>query len=277
MNNLSLIIFTLFIQTSVGIFATTLFNIWINKKEMLDIPLIILSTCLGLIILGLISAMAHLGNPRNAPHAVSNITHSWLSREIVTINLFAVSMVLLWIVTFADFQKGLFLIETVSLILGILTIWAMSRVYLLKVVPVWNSIATPMDFFGTALLTGSVASAVLNGVISDMVYEPSLTLFIFSCLGLCLKIAAIFLTLSLQHRSKNLFWYTSLRNKNKVHLFTYVFRAGLYITGVALFAAPNMGLTNQSSICLLISFCVILIIEIWNRFCFYDSFCRLGL
>ena len=277
MNNLSLIIFTLFIQTSVGIFATTLFNIWINKKEMLDIPLIILSTCLGLIILGLISAMAHLGNPRNAPHAVSNITHSWLSREIVTINLFSVSLVLLWIVTFADFQKGLFLIETVSLILGIVTILTMSRVYRLKIVPVWNSIATPMDFFGTALLTGSLASAVLNGVISDMVYEPSLTLFIFSCLGLCLKIAAIFLTLSLQHRSKNLFWYTSLRNKNKAHLFTYVFRAGLYITGVALFAAPNMGLTNQSSIYLLISFCVILIIEIWNRFCFYDSFCRLGL
>ena len=245
MNNLSLIIFTLLIQTSVGIFSTTLFNIWINKKEMLDIPLIILSICLGLIILALISAMAHLGNPRNSPHAVSNITHSWLSREIVTINLFAVSMVLLWIYTFADFQKGLLVIETVSLIFGILIVLTMSRVYRLKAVPVWNSIATSMDFFGTVLLAGSVTSAVLNWVISDKVYAPCLTLMMFSCAGFCLKIAAIFVTISIQKRSKNLFWYASLRAKINGHTSTYAVRAGLYIIGVALFAAANMGMTDQ--------------------------------
>ena len=277
MNNLSLIIFTILIQTSVGIFSTTLFNIWINKKEMIDIPLIILSICLGLIILGLISAMAHLGNPRNAPRAVSNITHSWLSREIVTTNIFAVSIVLLWIVTFADVQKGLFLIETVSLILGISTIFTMSRVYRLKVVPVWDSIATPMDFFGTALLAGSVASAVLNWVISDKVYSPCLTFLIFSGFGLCLKIASIFTTISIQHSSKTLFWYASLRNKFKGQTLAHVFRAGLYTTGVAIFAAANIGLTDQPIIFLLISFCIITLTEIWNRFCFYDSFCRLGL
>ncbi len=277
MNNLSLIIFTLLIQTAVGIFSTTLFNIWINKKEMLDIPLIILSICLGLIILGLISAMAHLGNPRNAPHAISNITKSWLSREIVTINLFAMSIVILWIYTFTDFQKGRFLIETISLILGILTLLTMSRVYSLKIVPVWNSIATPMDFFGTALLAGSVASAVINWFISDKVYEPCLTLLIFSGLGLCLKIAAIFTTISIQHSSKTLFRYTSQRNKFKGQTLAHVFRSGLYIIGVALFAAANIGLTDHPIIFLLISFCIIALTEIWNRFCFYDSFCRLGL
>ena len=80
MHNLSLVIFTLLIQTSVGIFGTTIFNIWINNNGMVQIPLIILSTCLGLITLALISAMAHLGNPRKAPHAILNITHSWLSQ-----------------------------------------------------------------------------------------------------------------------------------------------------------------------------------------------------
>ena len=277
MHNISLIIFTLLIQTSVGIFLTTLFNLWINKKEMLDISVIILSTCLGLIILGLISAMAHLGNPKNAPHAISNISHSWLSREIVIINAFAFSLVILWVFRFMGFQENFLIIEMASLISGILTIWAMSRVYLLKVVPVWNSIATPMDFCGTALLTGSVASAVLNGVISDVVYESSLPFLIFSCLGLCLKIAAIFTTILIQQKSKTLFWYASQQNKFKGLTLTHVFRAGLYISGVALFAAANMGLTDQPIIFLRISFCIIALTEIWNRFCFYDSFCRLGL
>ena len=277
MHNLSLVIFTLLIQTSVGILGTAIFNIWRNKNGMVQIPLIILSTCLGLIALALISAMAHLGNPRKAPHAVLNITHSWLSREIVSINLFAISIVLLWGLTFIGFQKGAFVFQITSLILGILTISTMSQVYYLRAVPVWNSIATPMDFFGTALLAGGIAWAVLNLFISDRVSTPGLTFFMFPYLGLCCKIFAISSTISVQKRSKNLFWYASLRAKINAHTSTYAVRAGLYIIGAALFAAANMGMTDQPAFFLLISFAVICLTEIWNRFCFYDSFCRLGL
>lgn len=277
MHNLSLVIFTLLIQTSVGIFGTAIFNIWINKNGMVQIPLIILSTCLGLIALALISAMAHLGNPRKAPHAILNITHSWLSREIVSINLFTISIALLWILTFIGFQKGRFVIEIASLILGILTISTMSQVYRLRAVPVWNNIATSMDFFGTALLAGGVASAVLNLFISDKAFTPGLTFLMFSCLGLCFKIFAISSTISVQKRSKNLFWYASLRAKINGHTSTYALRAGLYTIGVALFAAANMGMADQPGFFLMTSFAVICLTEIWNRFCFYDSFCRLGL
>ena len=277
MHNLSLVIFTLLIQTSVGIFGTTIFNIWINNNGMVQIPLIILSTCLGLITLALISAMAHLGNPRKAPHAILNITHSWLSREIVSINLFAISIALLWILTFIGFQKGAFVFQITSLILGILTISTMSRVYYLKAVPVWNNIATSMDFFGTALLAGGVASAVLNLFISDKAFASCLTFLIFSCLGLCFKIFAISSTISVQKRSKNLFWYASLRAKINGHTLTYALRAGLYIIGVVLFAVANMGMMDQPLFFLLTSSAVICLTEIWNRFCFYDSFCRLGL
>ncbi|MBT3175642.1 MAG: dimethyl sulfoxide reductase anchor subunit [Desulfobacula sp.] len=277
MNNISLIIFTLLIQTSVGIFSTTILNIWINKTGIIDIPLIILSTCLGLLILGLISAMAHLGNPKNAPHAVANMTHSWLSREIVTTNLFAVGILLLWIYTIADLKKGLFFIETVTLIFGISAIFTMSRVYLLKAVPVWDSIATPIDFFGTVLLTGSVVSAILNGFILDKVYEPNLTLLTISSLGLCLKLTALFVTIRVQKQSKNLVWYKSFRDKIDTQTLIYVIRAGLYILGAALFTAADMGMTGHSIFFVFISFGVIMLTEIWNRFCFYDSFCRIGL
>ena len=153
----------------------------------------------------------------------------------------------------------------------------MSCVYRLKTVPLWNTIATPLDFFGTALLTGPVALAVLNRFVLDTVYESCLLLLICSNLGLCLKLTALFVRLKVQRRSKDLFWYKTLRNKADAKIPIYVFQACLYITGVALFAMAFTGLTSQASICLLLSFCVILIIDMWNRFCFYDSFCRLGL
>ncbi|MFK5952927.1 MAG: dimethyl sulfoxide reductase anchor subunit, partial [Desulfobacterium sp.] len=188
MHNLSLIIFTLMIQTSVGVFGASIFNSWINKTEIVQIPLIILSTCLGFIALGLISATAHLGNLKHAHHAVFNIKSSWLSREIISINLFGASVVLLWILTFSGFQKGLFIIETASIILGILTVSTMGQVYRLRTVPVWNSIATPLDFFGSTLLTGGVVSGTLNLLISGKTYSPCLIFLMCSFIGLCLKI-----------------------------------------------------------------------------------------
>jgi anaerobic dimethyl sulfoxide reductase subunit C len=277
MHNISLVIFTLSIQTSVGIFGATLFNIHVMGDAMVQTPLAILSTCLALVALGLISAMAHLANPKRAPHAVSNISHSWLSREIVTINLFAAGIVLLWIYTFADLKKGLFFIEAATLIFGISAIFTMSRVYRLKAVPVWNSIATPIDFFGTLLLLSSAASTILNKFVLEKIYEPSLTLLMILSLGLCLKVAAIFLTRSIQHRSKNQFWYKSSRDKVDAQTSTHLLRAGLYITFVTLFSAADLAMTDFSIFFVLISFGVIMIIETWNRFCFYDSFCRIGL
>jgi len=87
MHNASLVIFTLCIQISVGILAATRIHIWSGKGLATPVSFTVISTCLGLIIVGLISAVAHLGNPKNAPHALSNITRSWLSREISAVNL----------------------------------------------------------------------------------------------------------------------------------------------------------------------------------------------
>ncbi len=277
MHNLSLIGFTLLIQICVGVFGTTLFNIWISKNGILHIPFITLSVCLGLIVLGLIFAMAHLGNPKNAPYALSNITRSWLSREIVSINLLASCIGLLWGMTWLGVLNGLFFIEIATLISGIFAVWTMSKVYALRTVPVWNHLSTPIDFFGTALISGGIASATLNLIIPDHMSIPGVTFLIFSCLGLVCKIISISLKISIQQHSKTKFWYASSRAKSSGHASTYVVLLFLYTLGFFVFVAANNGRVENQLPLLLLSLSINLLTEIWNRFRFYDSFCRLGL
>ena len=107
MNKASLVMFTLLIQISVGVLAATLFHLCIRTGGMGPIPVSVLSICLGLIVAGLLSAMVHLKNPKNAPHAVSNIRRSWLSREIMAVSLLACGIGLLWILTWLGIFRGL--------------------------------------------------------------------------------------------------------------------------------------------------------------------------
>lgn len=285
MRDFPLVVFTLLVQISAGIMGTTLMNIWTGSGGVFHIPFNILSTCLGLMILGLISALAHLGNPGKALHAVSNSGRSWLSREIVFIGLLIFCISVLWVLTGAGFQKNLFLIEAASLIIGISTVWTMSQVYGLKTVPAWNHMSTAIDFFGTALLSGAVASQALDQLMSDK--APGLVFLICSCLGLVCKIASICFTLSNRQRSKNLFWYASSRAGTSGKAATYTALSCLYTMGFFLFAAGSIdgswlswdcpGRTGQPLFLIILSLIVILVTEIWHRFCFYDSFCRVGL
>lgn len=276
MHNAGLVFFTLLIQIAVGIFGSTLFTVWTATNGVVHMPLIILSVCLALIFLGLISAMTHLGNPRNAPHAIVNITHSWLSREIVAIHLFAMGILLIWMYTVLDIQQGLFIFEIATLISGIGAVLAMGKVYRLRTVPVWNHIATPLDFWGTAVLTGNVASAVLNGFISENGQSPDSGSLILWVLGLGLKLFSLFARGSVQKRSTPLFWYASIRKKTCGKISTHVIQACLYTLAVAVSGAGSRGMISPPDLFVTAALAVLLATEIWNRFLFYDAFGRLG-
>ncbi len=284
MNKFSLVFFTLLIQISVGIMCATFINILVNlvgiqtnHNGIVHIPFIILLTCLGLIIPGLISAMAHLGNPKKAPYALSNISCSWLSREIISVNMFAAGTGLLCVLTWFELLKGLFFIEIASLIFGIFAVWTMSQVYALRTIPVWNHISTSIDFFGTVLLSGGVSGSALDLFVSGNTSEPCITFLICSFSGFICKIFAIYLTISIQKRSKMQFWYASSRAKSTGRMTTYVVLVFFYFLGSALFAAAHLTWNHHPLFFLIPSLGIILMAEIWQRFRFYDSFCRLGL
>lgn len=110
----------------------------------------------------LIASLFHLGNPINAPHAITNLATSWLSREIVFDLTFAA---LALIFAFMQWRKvGSFAIRNIiawiAAIEGLALIYVMSNAYMLPTEPSWNTLATPVSFYSTTFLLGALAMGV---------------------------------------------------------------------------------------------------------------------
>jgi anaerobic dimethyl sulfoxide reductase subunit C (anchor subunit) len=111
------------------------------------------------IVLALVASLFHLGNPINAPRAVSNLSSSWLSREILFGVVFAILAVVFAVMQWR--KIGPFstrnIIAWVAALLGLVLVYCESRIYMIQTVPVWDSLATPVSFFATTGLLGSLA------------------------------------------------------------------------------------------------------------------------
>lgn len=111
------------------------------------------------LVLGLIASFFHLGNPLNAYNAIGNLGSSWLSREIFCGVAFAVVggifAVLQWRKIGSASQRNL--VAVVAALIGLAMIFSMANVYLLRTVPVWNMLTTPVSFFVTTFLLGALA------------------------------------------------------------------------------------------------------------------------
>ncbi len=154
----ALILFTILTQMSVGAFVVLgLVHTYALRKagpeqadQLSDRALLAIGPVL---VLGLIGSFGHLGNPLNAPRAITNLGTSWLSREI----FFSVAFVVVggvfalmqWrkLSTFAVRN----LVAWVAAVLGLIAVLSMSQVYMLRTVPVWNTSIVQFGFFSTTV------------------------------------------------------------------------------------------------------------------------------
>jgi anaerobic dimethyl sulfoxide reductase subunit C (anchor subunit) len=159
-----LIVFTILMQMAVGaLLVLELAHVYVARKSsaaeadrMTDRVLLPLIVLVGV---ALVASLLHLGNYMNAPKAINNLATSWLSREIA----FSVGFGLLGVI-FVAFQwfkwangkvRGFF--GVLAAIAGVGLIYVMSRSYMLPTQPAWNSLATPVSFYATSLLLGSLS------------------------------------------------------------------------------------------------------------------------
>lgn len=162
-----LILFTILGQMAVGSFIVLgIAHYFANRKygaeqadRLADRALLGIWPVLGL---ALLASLLHLGNPLNAPRAISNLATSWLSREILTSVLFfglgVVFAFLQWRkLGSASLRNAL---AWLASLVGLVLVYAMSQVYSLAAQPAWNSLATPVSFFVTTFLLGSLAVGV---------------------------------------------------------------------------------------------------------------------
>jgi len=89
MHNWSLVCFTLFTQSAIGLVWVSVMGRWFGGGTRADFTIWPISIALSLTGLGLYAALAHLTKPRLAPNALRNLTSSWLSREVLLVQAFA--------------------------------------------------------------------------------------------------------------------------------------------------------------------------------------------
>ena len=164
----SLVFFTTLSQWSVGIIVCltwlTCFsdNVAIFIKTGLSPGNPVL---LALLLIGVAttSSFLHLGNPSNAPKALNNLSGSWLSREILAIGIYSLSLIVVfgfgWVT--GDSKISGYLLAP-SLIAGLFLLWAMARVYIIPTIPAWDSWYTPLSFATTSLSLGLITFLLLN-------------------------------------------------------------------------------------------------------------------
>lgn len=164
----ALIAFTILSQMAVGSFIVLgVVYFFVNRKwgeaeadRFSDRALLAIGPVL---VLGTLASLFHLGNPLNAYRAIANIGNSWLSREILTnllfIGLGAVFAFMQWRKVGTPALRNA--IAVLAALVGLVLVYSMSQVYMLRTAPAWNTVATPITFFTTTFLLGTLAVGAL--------------------------------------------------------------------------------------------------------------------
>lgn len=154
----SLVAFTVLGQTAVGLFWVQAVVGWMvpGADAGLGGSRLLVGALMGA---AGIAALLHLGTPRNAWLAMSNLRTSWLSREVLAGALFTAG----WVV--AAPARGVLpagaggVATVLTALLGAGLVYAMARVYRLRAVPAWDTGLTTASFFLTAASAGALLAA----------------------------------------------------------------------------------------------------------------------
>jgi anaerobic dimethyl sulfoxide reductase subunit C (anchor subunit) len=163
LSELPLVIFTIIAQMSVGSFVVLglihLFGARAGRDVIDKVSDPALYAIGPILVLGLLASIMHLGTPIRAVNALRHLDSSWLSREILFGLLFAAiggafafCQGFKWLTP--RFRQGL---AGLAALVGLALVGVMSMVYMLPTVPAWDSWATPVRFFTTTFLLGSLA------------------------------------------------------------------------------------------------------------------------
>ncbi len=177
----ALVAFTLLMQASVGVLlVVSAFHPLVSRGTThapvrpFDVPLVVAVAAAAL---ALLVSLAHLGQPRHAWLAIANVRTSWLSREIGGALIFTAAMGSLAAVSRGESSPPAMrlILSVLAIALGLATVYAMSRLYMVPAQPAWNRIATPLGFLATTLVLGALvvlATAGVPGIQATRYFQP---------------------------------------------------------------------------------------------------------
>jgi anaerobic dimethyl sulfoxide reductase subunit C (anchor subunit) len=272
--DLSLICFTLLTQSAVGLVFAGTIGQWLEETVQADMALRTPVMALGLTAMGLVAALTHLARLQRAPHALRNPADSWLSREVFLVPMFALALALTIAAHGLGNSTTLVILECTALCLGSAALWAMTGVYLIKTVPVWNTRATILEFIGSALLLGGALSITVSSLGSAFGWGPAFMVAATGmCLGLLLKLSAIRPGIAAEHLACVRLWYPPPAMVMSAAQ-SRVMRLVLNGLGIALVIA---GAAKDFQLELFTGLFILFAAEVAGRLRFYRLYGRIGL
>jgi anaerobic dimethyl sulfoxide reductase subunit C (anchor subunit) len=164
----TLIFFTLIVQMCVGAFffrEIMLPQKSQNNPALQKLKYSMLLVLLALMIVAVILSFFHLGKPGNAIYSINNLRASWLSQEILMLSVFTVLLALTTFISRRNPGKSILLrfISILTMIAGWMLIYSMAMIYMMKTIPVWNSVTTMLEFISCSLILGGMLLVSLSG------------------------------------------------------------------------------------------------------------------
>ena len=165
MHEFPLVIFTLFMQASVGCLLVSLlcyFRLFDGVSESQSIKWlkapVLMSFILGCI--GLLGSLFHMGNPLHMFYTMLHVATSWMSREVWATAIY-MGLLFLSVAILLLKQKANGPLLVLSAIAGLVYMYAMSALYANTLFNLWSGLFTYASFFGAVLLVGGVVAALL--------------------------------------------------------------------------------------------------------------------
>lgn len=197
---LPLVIFTVFSQWAVGIIVAVTLLEWIKPKYMELIGRRVLNTpvilAFSISVIGTFASMLHLNNPFKSFTSLIGTSHSWLSREIITVILFNVCLLILTYLWWKKVEKISIrkVVCTLTSLFGIIMIISSATVYFsIPLHPTWNNWTTFANFLLTGFLLGTFTITYFALRAKQAEEERSVTKFLG--IYLMIIIAALLVTL----------------------------------------------------------------------------------
>jgi anaerobic dimethyl sulfoxide reductase subunit C (anchor subunit) len=280
----SLVFFTTLSQLSIGIVVCFTVLVYFDNGAgfFIETGLGLKNPALlALIFVGVatVTSFLHLGNPANAPNALNNLSGSWLSREILALSGYSLSLL---IVIGAGWKIGniasLKYYLALSSAIGIVLLWMMIRIYTVPTIPAWNTWFTPLSFILTTLCLGLLTFLCLHQLGIVNIEKQVNGLMTFLIIVLFLEIVS-----GLVHHIRLEKLDTGIDdivfNKGSFH-WVFLFRMGILITAfLVLFVIvfkPEVypGAGSYAWIYPLMIF--VIAQELLGRLLFYSSYFRIG-
>jgi anaerobic dimethyl sulfoxide reductase subunit C len=289
-----LILFTLLSQIAVGFFwALGAVHTWaalsqgrLIADQLTSLPLVVIVL---LVLSSLAASFFHLGSPQNAWRALANLRSSWLSREILFALLFSGAVVILCVFQWISLEPSWLrdLLAVTVAVFGLALVYCMSRVYMLRTVPGWQTWFTPYSFFASTFLLGGLAAGFIIAVHQlardDLLRIP--LAWIAALSTLLLGSQAVLLPLYLLRlQTDSSAARKSVDNNIRENGLVFTLRLVLIVVALILVIllfylvafSPELLSKGLLSFVVFLAFTATITSEIFGRYLFYESYARLG-